>query len=64
MRQPGTKRLELTKVIETIGPDLVEKNGIRDSFYQEGGYHQQLLQVCACCGARPFFAVPCNHILN
>ena len=50
-------RLELRDLYETLGPDLAEKNDIRDTFYEQGGDHEQLLQVCACCGVKDFAIV-------
>jgi hypothetical protein len=52
-------REELAREVRGVGPDLSQKNEIRDLFYSHGGDHSQLLQCCACCGARDY-----QHVLN
>ena len=45
---------ELAEVITNLGPDLSQKDEMRDLFYSEGGDPNQQLQCCACCGVRDF----------
>ena len=38
----------------TFGPSPVDLNTMHKRYYDEGGFHHQLLQTCGVCGSKDF----------